>query len=159
MENEERLLHISFILSVIYAGAVALVIVLQRPIENALGILRVIELPFVIPVSIIFVCIMMIAATIVINILLRRAVDDTRTNIEKVAMVVLSILIVLMPLIFNLSMAMQASYYYRIVGAMGREFEACGFIQQGINICNRILILAMLLQIIHAGISLGKKGC
>lgn len=153
---KKAMLYISLIMSVIYAVAVILVIALQESIMNAWGISGESEVPFMIPVTNLFICIVMIAATIVFNILLQRAVDDIRTNIETVVMVVFSILIVLMPWISSLTMAMQVRYYSYTAGAMA--IAACSVLQQGIAGCNPILVFSMLLQIIHAGISLGKKG-
>ncbi len=153
---KKAMLYISLIMSVIYAVAVGLVIVLQEPIRNAQGIFWESEVPFMIPVPNLFICIVMIAAAIVFDILLQRAVDDIRANIETVAVVVFSILIVLMPWISNLTMAMQVRYYSYTAGAM--EVAACSILQQGIAACNPILAFSMLLQIIHAGISLGRKG-
>lgn len=153
---KKAMLYISLIMSVVYAVTVGLVIALQEPIRNAQGIYGESEVPFMIPVPNIFICIVMIAAAIVFNILLQRAVDDIRTNIETVVVIVFSVLIVLMPWIFNLAMVMQVRYYSLTAGAM--EVAACSVLQQGITACNPFLVLAMLLQIIHAGISLGKKG-
>ncbi len=152
---KKAMLYISLIMSVIYAVAVGLVIALQEPIRNAQGILA--EAPFMLPVPGLFVCIVMLAAVIVFAVLLLRADDNNmRAHMETAAVVVFSVLIVLMPWIFALVSVMQVRYYSYTAGAMG--VAAYGVLQQGIATCNPFLVFAMLLQIIYAGISLGKKG-
>ena len=151
---KKAMLYISLIMSVIYAVAVGLVIALQEPLRNRQGIQA--EVPFIIPVPGLFVCVVMIAAAVVFDILLLRAVDDMRTHIETAAVVVFSVLIVIMPWIFNLVMAIQMYFYAYSVGAVG--VAAYNLLQLGMAACNPVLIFAMLLQVIYAGISLGKKG-
>lgn len=154
---KRAMLYISLIMSVVYAVAVGFVIALQGPIRKAQGfIYDYEEAPFMLPVPVLFICIVMIAAAIVFAVLLLRADYNMRVHMETAAVIVFSVLIVLMPWIFNLVMVMQVRYYSYTVGAMG--VAAYSVLQQGIAACNPLLVFAMLLQVIYAGISLGKKG-
>lgn len=154
---KKAMLYISLIMSAIYAVAVSLVIALQAPIRNAQGFYAEAEAPFIIPVPGLFVCIVMLAAVIVFDVLLLREDDNNmRAHMETTVVAMFSVLIVLMPWIFGLVSVIQVRYYSYTVGAMG--VAAYGVLQQGIAACNPVLVFAMLLQVIYAGISLGKKG-
>ena len=156
MRLKKVMLYLSLIMAVVYATAVCLVIVLQEPIRNAQGLNGEGEFPFIIPVPMLIICIVMTAAVVIFNILLMRAAEDMRSNMETAAMIVLSVFIVLMSWIFNLGILIQLPYYMYSVGAMG--VAAYNVLQQGITACNPVLVFSMLLQVVHAGISLGRKG-
>lgn len=116
-----------------------------------------VKAPFILPVAGLFVCIVMLAAVIVFAVLLLRADDNNmQAHMETAAVVVFAVLIVLMPWIFALLSVIQVQYYSNTAGAMG--VAAYSVLQQGIAACNPILVFSMLLQIIYAGISLGRKG-
>lgn len=156
-EMKKAMLYISIIMSVVYAVAVGFVIALQGSVRKAQGfIYDYEEAPFMLPVPVLFICIVMIAAVIVFAVLLLRANDNMRVHMETAAVIVLSVLIVLMPWIFHLAMVIQVWYYSYTVGAMG--VVAYNMLQRGIAACNPLLVFAMLLQVIYTGISLGKKG-
>lgn len=151
---KKAMLYISLIMSGIYAVAVCFVIALQELLRNAQGFKE--QVPFIIPVPSVFLTIIMVMMVVVFDILLLRSADDMRTHIETAAVVVLSVFMVFMPWIFNLGMIIQVRYYAYSIGAMG--VAAYNLLHQGITACNPILVFSMLLQIVYAGISLGRKG-
>lgn len=153
---KKAMLYISLIMSAVYAVAVCLVVALQETIRSAAGMSEEMEMDFLIPVWDLFICLIVLVAAIAFGVLLLRAAERMQMNVETAAVIVLSILIVLMPWIFGLGYVVQFRYYGYSIGAYGAA--AYSLIHQGITGCNPLLVFAMLLQIIHAGISLGKKG-
>lgn len=153
---KKPMLYLSLAISVIYALAVCLVVVFQKALIRGLGDFRA-EVPFMVPMADLCSCMIMAVLAVVLNLLLLRAADDMRTNMEMAALVVFSVLIIFMPWISNLGQAIQFRYYAYLFSA--EAAAAYSLIHIGIVAgCNPFLVFAMLLQIIYAGISLGRKG-
>lgn len=153
---KKPILYISLAMSAIYAVAVCLCVVFQKALISGLGGFRA-EVDFMIPVADLCSCVIMVVLAVALNLLLLRAADDMRMNMEMAALIVFSILIIFMPWIFSLEQAMQFRYYAYLSGA--EVAAAYSVIHMGIATgCNPLLVFSMLLQTIHAGISLGRKG-
>lgn len=151
---KKTILHISLIMSIIYAAAVCLAVVLQKAFMKGQGIMEE-GMPFIVPSAEMLACAVMTAVSVIFYVLLLRVWDDMRTHMETTALVVHSILIVLMPWIFNLGAVIQFRYYAYSIGVNG--VTAYSVVSRMIAGCNPLLVFSMLLQVIYAGITLGGK--
>lgn len=149
------MLYLSLVMSVIYAVAVVLMIVLQDAVRKASG-WNVEETTFLLPVTDIVVCIVTLVITAAFSIILLKKGKDVQANMETAVMILFSIFIVFLPWIGNLLFIPQWNYYVYSMGADG--VAAYNVLHSSITGCSPLLVFAMLLLIIHAGISLGRKG-
>ena len=149
------MLYLSLAMSVIYVVAVALMIVMQDVVRKASG-WNVEETIFLLPVTDIAICIVTLVITAAFSILLLKRGQDVQANIETAVIILFSIFIVFLPWIGNLLFIPQYNYYVYSMGSDG--VAAYSVLHSSITGCGPFLVFAMLLLIIHAGISLGRRG-